>query len=337
MALTQADAVSIIVTGSIAVDHLSTFPGRFAEQLLPDALDRISLSFLVDSMEVRRGGVAANIAIGMARLGQRPTVVAAAGTDFADYRSWLERSGVDVESIAQSASVPTARFHCLTDQDGNQIASFYTGAMSQARELELRHTVDRLGGVRLVVISPNDPEAMLRHTVECRERGYPFAADPSQQLAVMSRDEIRRLVEGARYLFTNEYEHDLALQKMGWSEREVLRRVDTWVTTLGAKGVRISQLDQPAAELRTVAVDEVVDPTGVGDGFRAGFLAAVSRDLPDLRAVQLGCGIAGLVLQTVGPQDYELRPALLIRRLASAYGRPAAAEIAVALGWAAGG
>lgn len=326
--------MSIIVTGSIAVDYLSTFSGRFADQLLPDSLDRVSLSFLVDSMEVRRGGVAANIAIGMARLGERPTVVATAGVDFADYRSWLDRSGVDVESVTQSESVHTARFHCLTDRDGNQVASFYAGAMSQARDLELRPTVDRLGGVRLVVISPNDPAAMLRHTDECRDRAYQFAADPSQQLAVMSRSEIRRLIDGARYLFTNEYEHDLALQKTGWSEREVLRRVDAWVTTLGAKGVRITQLDQPAAEVRAVTVDREADPTGVGDGFRAGFLAAISRDLPEVRAAQLGCGIAGLVLQNVGPQDYELRPAALIRWLASAYGRPAAAEIAVALGWA---
>jgi adenosine kinase len=325
--------VSVIVTGSIAVDHLSTFPGRFVDQFVADSLDRVSLSFLVDSMDVRRGGVAANIALGMARLGERPSVVAAAGHDFADYRSWLDRNGVDVASIAESTSAHTARFHCLTDQDGNQIASFYAGAMAEARQLELRPTVDRLGAVRLVVISPNDPAAMLRHTDECRERGYPFAADPSQQLAAMSPEEIRRLIDGARYLFTNEYEHALVLQKTDWSEREVLSRVDTWVTTLAAKGARIVRQGQPAEEVPAVSVDRVADPTGVGDGFRAGFLAAICHELPDARAAQLGCGLAGLVLQTVGPQEYEVAPDALVNRLAAAYDRPAAAEVALALGW----
>jgi adenosine kinase len=323
--------MSIIVTGSIAVDHLSTFPGRFAEQLIPDSLDRVSLSFLVDSLEVRRGGVAANIALGLARLGHAPTVVATAGVDFADYRSWLDRNGVDTASIGQSELLHTARFLCTTDLDGNQIASFYAGAMAEARELELRPTVERLGGVSLVLISPDDPLAMLRHTDECRDRGYPFAADPSQQLAVMGSAEIRRLIDGAGYLFTNEYERALVLQKTGWTEREVLSRVGAWITTLAAKGARIDRLDTPAEEVPAVPVERLADPTGVGDAFRAGFLAALAWGLPDARAAQLGCALAALVLQTVGPQEYEIRPTTFVNVLAGAYGRTAAVEIAVHL------
>lgn len=323
--------MTIIVTGSIAVDHLSTFPGRFSEQLVPDALDRVSLSFLVNSLDVRRGGVAANIAFGLARLGLRPCLVAAAGLDFADYRSWLDRSGVDTASVATSTLLHTARFLCTTDADGNQIASFYSGAMVEARAIELRPVVDRLNALDLVVVSPNDPVAMLRHTEECRQRGYPFAADPSQQLATMNRDEIRALIEGATYLFTNEYEQALVLQKAEWNHGDVLGRVGAWVTTLAAKGVRIERAGEPVEEIPAVPVEHEVDPTGVGDGFRAGFLAGICWRLSSARSAQLGCALASAVLQTTGTQEYELRSAEFCDRLASVYGRPAADEIAARL------
>lgn len=175
--------MKIAVTGSIATDHLMHFPGRFAEQFVADQLHKVSLSFLVDDLVVRRGGIAPNIAYGMGQLGLRPVLLGAVGADFADYRSWLERHGVDCESVHTSDLAHTARFVCTTDDDLNQIASFYAGAMSEARNIELAPVAARLGGLDLVLISSNDPEAMLRHTAECRQRGYPFAADPSQQLA----------------------------------------------------------------------------------------------------------------------------------------------------------
>ena len=187
----------IAVTGSIATDHLMTFPGRFADSLIADQLDKVSLSFLVDELDIRRGGVAANIAFGMGCLGLRPILVGAVGPDFADYGSWLERHGVDIGSVRLSDVAHTARFVCTTDQDQNQIASFYPGAMSEAREIELRPVDDRVGGLNLVLIGANDPEAMVRHTDECRFRDYPFAADPSQQLARMEGREIRQLIDGA--------------------------------------------------------------------------------------------------------------------------------------------
>lgn len=168
----------IAVTGSIATDHLMTFPGRFGDQLIADQLHRISLSFLVDDLQIRRGGCAANIAFGMGCLGLRPVLVGAVGADFADYRSWLERHGVDCDSVHISEMHHTARFLCTTDDDHNQIASFYTGAMAEARLIELGPISQRLGGLDLVLISPNDPEAMLRHTTEARQRAIPFAADP---------------------------------------------------------------------------------------------------------------------------------------------------------------
>ena len=185
----------IAVTGSVATDHLMSFPGLFADSLVVDQLDKIALSFLVDDLEVRRGGCAANIAFGLAALGARPILVASVGEDFADYRSWLERHGVDCDSLHYSGTRHTARFICTTDKSHAQIASFYAGAMSEAREIELTPIVDRVGGATYVLVSPNDPEGMLRHTRECRSKGYPFIADPSQQLAFGDGEMIRELID----------------------------------------------------------------------------------------------------------------------------------------------
>ncbi|TEX48655.1 MAG: carbohydrate kinase family protein, partial [Actinomycetales bacterium mxb001] len=236
--------MAILVTGSIATDHLMTFPGRFADSLVADKLDRVSLSFLVETLDVRRGGVAPNIAFGMGCLGLSPVLVGAVGPDFADYRSWLERHGVDTESVRVSEVHHTARFVCTTDLDANQLASFYPGAMSEAREIELAPVVERVGSADLVLIGANDPDAMLRHTDECRFRDFPFAADPSQQLARMEGDDIRALIDGAAYLFTNEYEAALTEQKTGWSADEILSRVGCRVTTLGPQGARIERRGQ---------------------------------------------------------------------------------------------
>lgn len=317
----------IAVTGSIATDHLMVFPGSFAQQLHADSLDKVSLSFLVDTLDVRRGGVAANIAFGLGRLGGRPLLVGAVGTDFDDYRSWLEAHGVDTSWVHVSQTQHTARFLCTTDDYQNQIASFYTGAMAEARHIELRPIVEGAGGVDLVLVSPNDPEAMQRHTEECRERGYPFAADPSQQLARLGRAEVRSLVDGATYLFTNEYESSMLLSTTSWSKQDVLSRVGAWVTTLGENGVRIETADQPAVTVAAVPERGKVDPTGVGDGFRAGFLSGLSWGLPAVRSAQVGCLLATLVLEARGPQEYELDPDGFVKRFDEAYGPQAAAEV----------
>ncbi|GAA4093770.1 carbohydrate kinase family protein [Actinomadura miaoliensis] len=317
----------IAVTGSIATDHLMTFPGRFTDQLLPDQLDRVSLSFLVDELEIRRGGIAANICFGMGSLGKESILVGSVGDDFADYRSWLDRHGVDTASVHISELHHTARFLCTTDQDQNQIATFYAGAMSEARSIELRPVADRVGGLDLVVVSPNDPEAMLRHTDECRARGIPFAADPSQQLARMDGADVRRLIDGAAYLFSNEYEKALAEEKTGWSEQEFLDRVAIRVTTLGPKGAVIDRKGEEGLHVPATPVAKVVDPTGVGDAFRAGFLTATAWGLPLERAAQVGNVIAAYVLEAAGPQEYSLSTSAFLDRLAQTYGDPAADDV----------
>jgi adenosine kinase len=319
--------VRIAVTGSIATDHLMTFRGRFADSFVPDQLDKVSLSFLVEDLEVRRGGVAANICFGMACLGLHPVLVGAVGQDFDAYRSWLDRHGVDTASVLVSELRHTARFVCTTDQDQAQIASFYAGAMSDARQIELEPIAKRVGGLDLVVIGADDPEAMLRHTEECRERGYPFAADPSQQLARMDGPDIQALVDGAAYLFTNEYEAALTEKKTGWSSGEVLDRVQTRVTTLGADGSRIERQGEEAIHVPAVPVSSPVDPTGVGDAFRAGFLAGVAWSLPLERCAQVGSLLAAYVIESVGTQEYELSKSASLERFANAYGGVAADEI----------
>jgi len=319
--------MKIAVTGSIATDHLMHFPGRFAEQLLADQLDKVSLSFLVDDLVVRRGGIAANVAFGMAQLGLRPLLVGAVGADFADYRSWLHRHGVDCESVHVSETAHTARFVCTTDEDMCQIASFYAGAMSEAREIELAPVAARVGGLDLVIISPNDPVAMVRHTGEARDNGTPFVADPSQQLARMSGEDIRQLIDGAAYLMTNAYERELMENKTGLTGEAVLEQVGVRITTLGKNGVEITGRGMERLHVPVAREIKAYDPTGVGDGFRAGFFAGRSWGLSLERSAQIGSLLATLVLETVGTQEYEVRPDIFVKRLEESYGTAAADEV----------
>ena len=318
----------IAVTGSIATDHLMTFPGKFTDQLIADKLDKVSLSFLVDELAIRRGGVAANIAFGLGLLGLRPLLVGAVGADFDEYRRWLEEHGVRTVGVRESLLRHTARFVCTTDADGNQIGSFYTGAMAEDAEIKISPLAAE-HGIDLVLIGAGDPGAMVVHTTECRETGLKFAADPSQQLArILDDEQVRALVDGADYLFGNEYEEALIERKSGWGSAEILARVGVRITTLGSAGARIDQRGQPSVTVPAVPDAKPADPTGSGDAFRSGFLAAVAWGLPLERAAQLGNLMAVHALECTGPQEYNLKPGPLADRFAAAYGDAAAAEVA---------
>jgi adenosine kinase len=319
--------VQIAVAGSVATDHLMTFPGRFTDSLVAEKLDRVSLSFLVDDLDVRRGGVGANIAFGLASLGLRPYLVGAVGHDFADYRSWLERHGVDCSHVHESETHHTARFVVTTDADHNQIASFYPGAMREAGLIELTPLAERVGGLDLVLIGADDPAAMLRHTEECRERGYPFVADPSQQLPRMDRVTLRALVDGAAYLFTNEYEAALTEQITGWSSDDLLARVGTRVTTLGARGALVERAGSAPVNVGCAETRALVDPTGVGDAFRAGYLTGLAWGLEDERCGQVGALLAAYVIETVGTQEYVIMEEEFAARFAASFGTAATAEV----------
>src|SRR3954466_2012660 len=320
--------VSLLICGSIATDHLMSFAGKFKDSLVVEQLDKISVSFLVDDLEIRRGGVAPNMCFGLGRLGLRPVLVGAAGEDFVDYRSWLDRHGVDTSFVHISDAKHTARFVCTTDASMAQFASFYPGAMSEARLIELRPIVDRVGEPDIVLIAADDPEGMLRHTRECRQRGYPFVADPSQQLAFSDSDLIRELIDGATYLFSNEYESHMIESKTGWSAEEVLDRVGTQVTTLGADGVRIQSSGTEPIEVKAAPGVTAVEPTGVGDAFRAGFLAGLEWGFGHERAAQVGCVLAAYVVETVGTQEYDFTPSEFVKRVEGSYGVVAATDLA---------
>jgi len=320
--------MKIAVAGSVGRDHLMTFPGKFTDFLVAGSLEKVSLSFLVDGLDVRRGGCAANIAFGLGVLGLNPVLIAAVGKDWVDYESWLTRHGVITSHVLVSETLHTALYMVTTDTELNQIASFFPGAMSEARNIELDPIMDKTGVFDLVIISPDDPDAMLRHTELCRSRGIPFAADPSQQMARMDGDAIKQLIDGATYLFMNEYELALAIQKTGWSDSEILNRVKTRVVTLGSNGAQVERVGREKVVVGVPQEDAKIDPTGVGDSFRSGFLAGVAWGLSDERCAQLGSMIATYVIETKGTQEYRFTRETFLDRFKTAYGEAAASDIA---------
>ncbi len=316
----------VLVAGSIATDHLMHFPGRFADQFLADELHKVSLSFLVDDLVVRRGGVAPNICYGMAQLGGQPVLIGAVGADFDEYRGWLENNGVDCRHVHVSATQHTARFVCTTDEDMNQIGSFYAGAMGEALNIEIA-PIWAATGADLAVISAYDPAAMVKHSEECRDKGFRFVADPSQQITRMDGEALRELIEGAELLFTNDYEKSLLESKTGLSEAEVMARVDVRVTTLGSKGVEIVGRDLERVHVPVAKELGKADPTGVGDAFRGGFLTARDWGLSWERSAQVGSLLAAMVLETVGTQEYAVEAGDFAKRLGESYGDDCAAEV----------
>ncbi len=299
--------MNIVVTGSIAYDYLMRFPGRFAEHFLPDQLHRVSLSFLVDEMRRQWGGCAANIAYNLALLGERPRLMGTVGQDFGEYRERLERCGVDTSLTREEPDLFTASFFANTDMDGNQICSFYTGAMARARELSF-HGLDA-GEIELVVISPNDPEAMVRYAAECRELGIPYLYDPSQQIVRLSGEALREGLEGCDLLVVNEYEFELLQKKTGLSAEAVQSApARACVVTRSEEGSRIWAAGV-VYDIPAVPPERAADPTGVGDAFRAGLIKGLALGLPWELAGRMGSLAATYALEAPGPQShrYSLR------------------------------
>jgi len=291
--------MKIVVTGSIAFDYLMSFPGSFAEHLLPDHLAKVSLSFLVDTMDKRRGGCAPNIAYTLALLGERPYLMATAGQDFGDYRAWLDAAGVDTSLVKQVDGKFTASFFCSTDQHNNQIASFYTGAMAHAAELSFR-TVRDCG---LAIVSPNDPAAMVQYSDECRTMGIRYIFDPGQQCARMSGDELNAGLVGATIVICNDYEFELLRQKAAASEAGILSHSEALIITRGEDGSSVytaaGRVDVPAVTPR-----RIVDPTGVGDAFRGGLMKGLALGLPYEVSARLGSVAATYALEHLGGQSH---------------------------------
>ncbi len=292
--------MSIVVTGSIAYDYLMSFPGKFTEHLLPEHVQRVSLSFLVDSMDKRRGGCAPNIAYTLALLGERPRLMGTAGQDFGDYRRWLDAAGVDTSLVAEVPDKFTASFFCSTDIDNNQIASFYTGAMANAAELSFRTA----GDVRLAFISPNDPAAMTQYAEECRTLAIPFIFDPGQQCARLSGEALLDGLRGAAVLIVNDYELELLKQKTGLDEDALIAHTGILVVTKGEHG---SSLMTASDRVDVVAVTPraIVDPTGVGDAFRGGLMKGMVAGLDLRTSGQLGSVAAAYALEHLGGTSHS--------------------------------
>ena len=294
--------MQIVITGSIAYDYLMRFPGRFQQHFIPEALERISLSFLVDDMTKHWGGVAANIAYTAAKFNLRPQLFGTAGRDFGDYRLWLERAGVDCGSVAQLDEVFTASFFCNTDEDNNQLAFFYGGAMNLARDYALADAVD--GTPDLVVISPNDPVAMTQLSDECRERGIRFVYDPSQQVPRLDGDDLRRGMRGAYAMVVNSYEASVISAKTGLSLADLRAEIDILVITEGEDGSTI-YADGDSMAVPAFQPRQLLDPTGAGDAYRAGLIAGIAHGMPLEISARVGALSATYALEEIGTQNHD--------------------------------
>jgi adenosine kinase len=291
--------MKIVVTGSIAFDYLMSFPGKFTEHILPEHFSRVSLSFLVDTMDKRRGGCAPNIAYTLALLGERPVLMATAGQDFEDYRRWLEAAGVDTSLVQEVPGKFTASFFCNTDTSNNQIATFYAGAMSHAAELSFRTA----GAADFAIISPNDPAAMTQYADECRTIGLRYIFDPGQQCARMSGDELADGLDGAYMVICNDYELELLRQKTGLDEAAILERGNRLVVTRGEHGSRVITRDG-VVDVPAVTPRRIEDPTGVGDAYRGGFLKGLACGADVVVCARLGSVAAAFALEHLGGQNH---------------------------------
>ncbi len=302
--------MDILLTGSVAYDYLMTFPGHFKEQILPERLESISLSFLVESMSKQRGGIAPNIAYTMALLGRRPRVMATVGEDFEEYRQWLEAKGVDTSLMKVIPGVFTASFFATTDRASAQIASFYPGAMAFSATQSIKE-LDKKPD--LVIVSPSSPDAMMKFPAECRELGIPYLYDPSQQVLRLEGPELARDMEGAQFLFCNDYEFGLISKKTGWSLDQMMDHVRVVVITRGKDGADL-YTDGNAVHIPTVPENAVVDPTGVGDAFRGGFLAGYSYGFDWKLCGELGSLSAVYCLEQRGTQNHAYTREEFVRR-----------------------
>ncbi len=308
--------MNIVLTGSVAYDYLMTFPGFFREHFLPDKLDQISLSFLVDSMTVQRGGVAPNIAYTLALLGGKPRLMATVGEDFEDYRHWLENKGIDTSLAKVIPGVFTASFFANTDRSNAQIASFYPGAMAYASQLSFRDWPGAKPDI--VMISPNDPAAMNQYVQECRSQGFAYFYDPSQQIVRLDNGSLRTGVESARALFVNDYEFGLIEKATGMNTESVLQHADFVVITRGEKGADIFSA-QGKVHIPVFQAERIVDPTGVGDAFRGGFLAGYSHGWSLELCGQMGALAATYCLEQKGPQSHHYTPQEFTARFRSRF------------------
>jgi adenosine kinase len=312
--------VTVLVTGSIAYDYIMVFPGYFKDHILPDKIDQISVSFLVDSMKKQRGGVAPNIAYNLALLGERPRIMATVGEDFAEYRQWLESFGVDTSAIVEIPDEFTASFFVSTDKDQNQIASFYTGAMAYAGQLSFREYAD--ANTELAVISPNDPHAMKQYVEECKDLGIQYIYDPSQQIIRLEAEELLEGVRGSKSVIVNDYEFEMLKNKTGYSTEEVAAATESLIVTRGERGstIRLRERPQVSIDIPPARPRRSADPTGVGDAYRAGIIKGMLHGLDWETTGRMGSLAATFALEEHGTQNHQYALDEFISRFGQEFG-----------------
>jgi len=309
--------MSIVVTGSVAYDYLMSFPGRFSEHILPDQIQHLSLSFLVDSMRKQRGGCAPNIAYNLALLGEMPTIMATVGQDFGEYGCWLQEAGIDTSAILQVKDDFTSSFFVNTDQENNQIATFYIGAMAKADMLSF-YQLDH-GAIEVAIISPNAPPAMVKYARECQELRIPYIYDPSQQIVRLTGEELLEGTRGAKLLILNEYEFGMLKNKTGLSEMELLALPEITIITRGGDGSTIyaggQNLDVPA-----IAPESLAEPTGVGDAYRGGVIKGMLRAYSWETTGRIATLASTYVLEQHGSQNHHYSLADFVERYRRIFG-----------------
>jgi adenosine kinase len=309
--------LSIVVTGSVAFDYIMSFPGFFRDHILPEKIDILSVSFLVDSMKRQRGGCATNIAYNLALLGERPTIMATVGQDFGDYRAWLESRGVDTSGIMVIEDDFTASFFVSTDQRGSQIASFYTGAMSKAGRLSFRHSAHEQ--VQLAIVSPNDPAAMTAYARECAELGIRYIYDPSQQIIRLSAEDLIEGTRDAAMLIVNDYEFEMIKKKTGLADEELAELAGLLIITCGEKGSNIFA-NGARIEIPVVPPRRLADPTGVGDAYRAGVIKGMMHGASWQTTGRMAALAATYALEEHGTQNHRYTPPEFAARYRESFG-----------------
>ena len=293
--------MAALICGSLAFDTIMTFEGRFAEQILPEQLHILNVSFLVPTLRRDFGGCAGNIAYGLKLLGGDPRPMAMLGADGGEYLARLQQLGIDTRFIGQAGDTYTAQAMIMTDRDNNQITAFHPGAMMQAH----RNRIPQDAGVQVGIIAPDGREAMLQHAAEFVAAGIPFVFDPGQGLPMFNGDELRRFIGQASWIAVNDYEGKMLCDRTGWTLAEMSRQVRGLVVTLGAEGCEVWEQGE-RTEVAPVKPAQVVDPTGCGDAWRGGLLYGLEKGWPLVRCAQLGNRLGALKIAQRGPQNYTL-------------------------------
>ncbi len=307
----------VLVTGSLAYDFILTFPGFFKDHILPDKLHMINVSFLVNKVTKQRGGCAGNVGYTLALLGESPRLLASAGHDFEPYAEFLREHGVGIEDVAIVDDEMTATCFITTDQSHNQFTGFYVGAMGQAKELSVK---EKLGEAEIVIVSPDDPEAMTRHCREAKETNAQLVYDPSFQVIAMDGDFLWEGARGAKALILNDYEFSVFQDKTGKSIEELHQEIEILVVTLGVEGSRIMPRGGEEIRVKPVKTEEAKDPTGCGDAYRGGFLAGMINGCSLLECGQLGSVASVFVVEQYGTQNHSYTTAEFAKRYQDTYG-----------------